>query len=196
MRYSRRAFIGAVAIVAGARPLLATRQRGLDAFAADTLPCVLDVKATPAVSRDASYRTGAPMRTSIVGAGQTGIPLEVTGIVAGLSCGPIAGAVLEFWQPDAAGAYDSTGRNLRGRQVTDTGGRYRLTTILPGASGNRAPSIGVHVIVQGKAELWTAMFFPGQSANARDARFNEELLVKLGGTDQKRTGTFDIRLDL
>ena len=196
MHSTRRVFLALVASAAGARPLSGRAQNGLAAFAADTLPCVLDVKATPGVSRDASYRAGAPMRTSIVGPGQTGIPLEVTGIVAGVSCGPIAGAVLEFWQPDAAGAHDPTGFNLRGRQVTDAGGRYRLTTILPGASGNRAPSIGIHVVVARKAELWTAMFFPGQSANARDARFKDELLVKLSGTDQKKTGTFNIRLNL
>jgi protocatechuate 3,4-dioxygenase beta subunit len=196
MLSSRRVFLGLVAGAVGARPSIGVAQGGLDAFAAQTLPCVLDVKATPAVSRDASYRTGAPPRTSIVGPGQKGIPLEVTGVVAGLSCGPIAGAVLEFWQPDAAGAYDPTGFNLRGRQMTDAGGRYRLTTIVPGTSGSRAPSIGVHVVVERKAELWTAIFFPGQRANARDARFKDELLVKLGGSAGKRTATFDVRLDL
>jgi len=196
MRYSRRAFLGTITSVAGAGRLIAAPQTGLEAFGADTLPCVLDVKATPAVSRDASYRVGAPMRTSIAVAGQKGIPLEVTGVVAGLSCGPIAGAELEFWQPDPRGAYEPGGFNLRGRQVTDARGRYRLTTIMPGASANRAPSINIHVVVRRKAELWTAMFFPGQSDNVRDTRFKEQLLVKLGGTEAKRTGTFDIRLDL
>ena len=66
----------------------------------------------------------------------------------------------------------------------------------PGPAGNHAPSIGVHVVVERKAELWTAMFFPGQPANARDPRFKDELLVKLGGSEATRTGTFEIRLNL
>jgi len=196
MRYSRRAFLGTITSVAGGRGLLAAPQTGLEAFGADTLPCVLDVKATPAVSRDANYKAGAPMRTAIVAPGQKGTPLELTGIVAGLSCGPIANAIVEFWQPDASGTFTPAGMNLRGRQRTDSTGRYRLSTIIPGSSANRAPSIGVHVIVERKAELWTALFFPGQAANARDSRFNEALLVTLGGSAASRTGSFDIRLDL
>ena len=196
MRFNRRLFIVTLVIGAGGRPLLARRQNGLDAFGGETLPCVLDVKPTPAVSGDANYRPGAPIRTSMAGPAEKGVPLQLTGIVAGLSCGPIAGATLEFWQPDAAGAYDMRGFNLRGRQISGAGGRYTLTTIMPGAAGNRAPSIGVHVVIPKRAELWTAIFFPDQPANARDARFRDELLVKLGGTDRRRAGTFDIRLDL
>jgi protocatechuate 3,4-dioxygenase beta subunit len=206
MALSRRVFLVTTVSSVAARPLHAFRQGGLDAFAADSVPCVLDVKATPPVSRDASYRAGAPMRTSILepgaGPGPQGIPLEITGIVAGLSCGPIANALLEFWQPDASGVFAPAGFSLRSRQRSDSNGRYRLSTIMPGASGNRAPFIGVHVVVERvervarKAELWTAMFFPDQNTNARDARFREDLLVKLGGTDQKRVATFDVRLDL
>jgi protocatechuate 3,4-dioxygenase beta subunit len=156
----------------------------------------LDVKATPGVSADANYKPDAPMRTAIIEPGQKGTPLELSGIVAGLSCGPIANAIVEFWQPDASGTFDPAGLNLRGRQRTDSTGRYRLRTIIPGGAPNRAPSIGVHVIVERKAELWTALFFPGQPANARDPRFKDELLIKLGGSEHERTGTFDIRLTL
>jgi protocatechuate 3,4-dioxygenase beta subunit len=196
MPLNRRWFLVTSVGAALGRPLRAAAQTGLEAFGTDTLPCVLDVKATPAVSADGNYRPGAPVRTSIVEPSHQGVLLQVTGIVAGLSCGPIVGASLEFWQPDATGVFDSRGFNLRGRQVTGAGGRYSLMTIVPGASGNRAPSIGVHVIVDKKAELWTAMFFPGQPANARDPRFREELVVKLAGSAVKRTGTFDIRLNL
>jgi protocatechuate 3,4-dioxygenase beta subunit len=196
MALNRRLFLVTSAGAAIGRSLLAARQNGLDAFGGDTLPCVLDVRATPPVSADGNYRPGAPVRTSIVEPAQKGVPIQLSGIVAGLACGPIAGATLEFWQPDAAGVFDTRGFSLRGRQVTGAGGRYRMTTIVPGGSGNRAPSIGVHVVVEKKAELWTAMFFPGQTANARDPRFKEELLVKLGGSEAKRTGSFDIRLNL
>src|SRR5262245_45959419 len=196
MALTRRLFLVTSVGAALGRPLLAATQNGLEAFGGDALPCVLDAKATPSVSADSNYRSGAPLQTSIVRAAQKGVPIQLTGIVAGLSCGPIAGATLEFWQPDADGVFDARGFNLRGRQVTGAGGRYGLTTIVPGASGSRAPSIGVHVVVEKKAELWTAMFFPGQAANARDPRFKEDLVVKLGGSEAKRTGTFDIRLNL
>jgi protocatechuate 3,4-dioxygenase beta subunit len=196
MAPDRRLFLVTSLSAAIGRGLFAAGQNGLEAFGADTLPCVLDVRATPAVSRDSTYRPGAPERTSIVEAAQKGTPLQVTGIVAGLSCGPLAGATLEFWQPDAMGVFDTRGFALRGRQVTGPGGRYRLTTILPGAPRNRAPFIGVRVVVDRKAELWTAMFVPGHPANSSDPRFKEELLMKLGGSESKRTGTFDIRLSL
>jgi protocatechuate 3,4-dioxygenase beta subunit len=196
MALDRRLFLATSLGAALGRPVVAARQHGLDAFGGDTLPCTLDVKATPAVSPDDTYRPGAPLRTSVIESAQHGIPLRVTGLVAGLSCGPIAGAALEFWQADAAGVFDTRGVRFRSRQVTGAGGRYTLATVVPGASGGRAPSINVRVVVEKKAELWTAMFFPGQRANARDPRFKDELLVTLGGTDANRTAAFDIRLNL
>ena len=199
MGLSRRVFLVSTVGSLAARPveaLSALRQGGLDAFAADTVPCELDVTATPPVSRDTNYRAGAPLRTSLTTPGQPGSRLELTGVVAGLSCGPIANALLEFWQPDGSGVFAPAGFALRGRQRTGAGGVYRLSTIMPGGSGNRAPFIGVHVVVERKAELWTAMFFPDQPANARDPRFQEALLVKLAGTTISRTGKFDIRLNL
>ena len=196
MRVSRRTLLAALGGALGtAGRLRAARQTGLEAFGAATLACTSDVTATPAVSAGADYRTGAPMRTAIT-AGRAGVPLALTGIVAGLSCGPIAGAIIEFWQPDASGLYDAHGFDLRGRQATDPNGRYGLTTIMPGAPAGRAPSIGVHVVVPKRAELWTALFFPGQAANHRDPRFRQELVIALGGSDRARTGTFDIRLNL
>jgi protocatechuate 3,4-dioxygenase beta subunit len=195
MRPSRRRFLVSAAALVGAQPVAAGRPQGLDAFAADTLPCVLDVQATPAVSPDAAYRAGAPERTSLVSPGEGGIPLALTGTVAGLSCGPIPGARVEFWQPDRHGAF-APGFPLRGWQRTDARGRYHLTTIMPGAPASQAPYIGVHVVVEKRAELWTALFFPGEPANARDQRVVDALMVKLAGTPQSRTATFDIRLNL
>lgn len=58
-------------------------------------------------------------------------------------CEPLAGALVDVWQCDAAGVYsgvediadrfDTTGKRfLRGHQVTDRGGIARFTTIYPG----------------------------------------------------------------
>jgi protocatechuate 3,4-dioxygenase beta subunit len=113
-----------------------------------------------------------------------------------VSCGPIAGAELEWWQADDRGRYDLRGFALRGRQRTDDRGRYTLVTIVPGPAPGRAPCLGVHVNVPGRAEFWTTLFFAGRQENARDPRVNESLLITLSGTAQGRTGTFDIRLDM
>jgi protocatechuate 3,4-dioxygenase beta subunit len=202
MQFDRRLFLvtlaGATSVPLAARQSGGpgpARPTGLDAFGDGALPCTSDVVLTPSVSRDASYKPGAPLRSALALA-QHGVPLELTGTVAGLSCGPITGATIEFWQPDASGHFDMAGFGLRGRQVTTAGGRYRLTTIVPGAPAGRAPSINVRVVVDRKVELWTAIFFPGQPANRQDPRFKDELLATLGGTQQKRTATFDVRVDL
>jgi protocatechuate 3,4-dioxygenase beta subunit len=190
MASSRRAFLGLMAAVLPAK-LGATRQ-GLDAFTGGPPPCEGDARATPAVPPDATYRPGAPRRTSLLEPGVTGQRLSLTGLVAGLSCGPIAGAELEFWQADGRGGYDLSGFRLRGRQHTDADGRYRLMTVRPGPPPGRAPHLALHVVVAGRAELWTALFLPGHPLNARDRRHRPALEIRLTG----ETGTFDVRLDL
>jgi protocatechuate 3,4-dioxygenase beta subunit len=198
MRTSRRAFLGTLAAsgVVCLHAREAAAAQGLDAFGGALLPCASDNVATPPVARSAHYRPGAPLRRSVLEPGLPGVRLTLTGIVAGLSCGPIAGATIEFWQADHLGNYDQTGFRLRGRQVTDNAGRYQLVTVMPGASGGDAPNIGVHVAVAGKAELWTAVFFRGEPRNARDPRVQDSLLATLSGPRDARTATFDIRLDL
>lgn len=63
--------------------------------------------------------------------------------LAGAACTPIAGAIVDIWQCDAAGIYsdvkdtgglfDTVGQKfLRGHQVSDAGGAARFTTVYPG----------------------------------------------------------------
>lgn len=77
------------------------------------------------------------------GAVKAGVPLRVTFSVmrVGERCPPIAGAVVDLWQCDAAGAYagvrdfggSTVGQKfLRGYQVTDANGIASFTTIYPG----------------------------------------------------------------
>ncbi len=95
---------------------------------------------------------------------------------------PVAGAVLEIWQANAAGRYAHPGDknpapldpNFQGyaRIVTDSEGRYAIKTIKPGAypvpSGwMRAPH--VHFDVTGRlTRLVTAMYFEGEALNEQD----------------------------
>ena len=195
MPLSRRVFLGVIVPIASALPRPGAWRQGLDQFAVSSPPCTPDVKPTPAVPRDASFKPGAPLRTSLIEPGMPGTRLTVTGTVAGLTCGRIGGADLEFWQADSRGVYDRAGFRLRGRQRTDADGRYRLVTIVPAAPPGRAPHLAVHVRVAGKAELWTELFFPDDPRNSRDARFRPELLLKLTRADDGQAAMFDIMLE-
>src|SRR5438128_5304568 len=78
------------------------------------------------------YKAGAPQNAALRTAGVAGTPLVLTGYVVSKSCQPIANARLDFWQADGNGNYDNSGYTLRGWQLTDANGAYRLETVIPG----------------------------------------------------------------
>ena len=195
MFWSRRGFLAvAVPAIAGVRAV-AAGQSGLGQFAVSAPPCKAD-KPTPSVPADSTYRAGSPLRTSLIEAGTPGTRLTLTGTVIGLSCGRVKGATVDFWQADDRGVYDATGMRFRGHQLTDADGRYRLDTIVPGASANRAPHISVNVRVAGKANFWTELFFPDRPENAKDPRVHPELVMQVTGSANARAAIFDILLDI
>ena len=66
----------------------------------------------------------------------TGVPALVSGRVLDLDGKPIAGAVLDVWQAQSNGLYDSQDKNpdqlhMRGKFHTDSEGRYLLRTVQP-----------------------------------------------------------------
>jgi protocatechuate 3,4-dioxygenase alpha subunit len=97
---------------------------------------------------------------------------------------PIPDALLEFWQANADGKYahpEDTQDKPRdgkfigfGRVPTDKDGRFRFTTIKPGAvpgPGNtlQAPHIVVCVFMRGMLRhLYTRIYFADEAANAND----------------------------
>ncbi|PWS36415.1 protocatechuate 3,4-dioxygenase subunit beta [Falsiroseomonas bella] len=103
---------------------------------------------------------------------------------------PVAGAVVELWQANAAGRYahanDGSAAPLdpnftgHGRALTDEDGRYAFTTIKPGAYAVpvqetwwRPPHL--HFSVHGPSclsRLVTQMYFPGEPLNALDRILN------------------------
>lgn len=103
----------------------------------------------------------------------------VTGRVTDDAGRPLAGALIEIWQANAAGRYAHKvdrhaaplDRNFfgGGRCVTDAGGRYRFTTIKPGAypwanHDNAWRPNHIHLSLFGSAfeqRLVTQMYFPG-----------------------------------
>ncbi|PYR54705.1 MAG: protocatechuate 3,4-dioxygenase subunit beta, partial [Acidobacteria bacterium] len=99
---------------------------------------------------------------------------------------PIAGALIELWQANAAGRYrhvkddhpapldpNVTGA---GRAITDADGRYQFTTIKPGAypwrnHDNAWRPAHIHFSVFGssfRTRLVTQMYFPGDPLFAHD----------------------------
>jgi protocatechuate 3,4-dioxygenase beta subunit len=87
------------------------------------------------------------------------------------------GAILEFWQANAAGVYrspDNTGHSDidpwfhgYGRLRSDSGA-FEFRTIMPGASQGRAPNITVTIFSDGINRIVTQMFFDGHDANTSD----------------------------
>lgn len=96
--------------------------------------------ATPNTVRGPFYRADAPKlplgaSISLDGVGE---PLEVSGTVRDLDGHPVAGAVIETWQANAAGFYENQQPdlqpefNLRGVFQTDAAGAFRYRTVKPG----------------------------------------------------------------
>jgi protocatechuate 3,4-dioxygenase beta subunit len=84
----------------------------------------------------------------VSGAVSTGIPLALTfnvSRVANGACTPLTGAYLDVWHCDGAGTYSdvsgSSGKFLRGYQITDGNGVAAFTTIYPGWYNRRAVHI-------------------------------------------------------
>jgi protocatechuate 3,4-dioxygenase beta subunit len=176
--------------------LSARRRQGLEQFAQGGPPCEADATVTPAVPRDGTFRPGSPERSSLVDAGTTGIPLTFSGTVTGLTCGRIAAARVDVWHADSRGAYDLSGRRHRGHQLTDAEGQFRFRTVVPGAPAGRAPHLGVYVLVPGKADFATELFFPGDARNTADPRYKPALELEVLSERSGQTANFDLVLDI
>jgi protocatechuate 3,4-dioxygenase alpha subunit len=113
--------------------------------------------------------------------------------------------IVEIWQADAGGIFrhPADPRHAQadpdflgwGRTATDNQGRYRFSTIRPGAAQGRRPHINFMIMFSGLMRiLKTTMFFEGGSDPVLDVvpSSRKELLIgKRSGTNLY---TFDIRL--
>jgi protocatechuate 3,4-dioxygenase beta subunit len=119
-----------------------------------------DLTSDPA---DGSVKEGIPLRLDLT-----------VSEVAGATCTPLVGAVVDIWHCDALGSYsdvsggmgqgNTTGQKfLRGYQVTDSAGKVSFRTIYPGWYGGRTVHIHFKVrtdpdAAQG-AEFTSQFFF-------------------------------------
>jgi protocatechuate 3,4-dioxygenase beta subunit len=138
------------------------------------------------------YSPETPRRRSLLEDGLQGERLALAGVVVDTRCRPIPRALLDFWQADANGDYDTEGFRLRGHQFTDRRGRYRLDTIVPALYTGRTRHIHVKAQRSGGDVLTTQLYFPGEPANQSDPIFDAALLmnVRRAGTARRATFTF------
>jgi protocatechuate 3,4-dioxygenase beta subunit len=135
------------------------------------------------------YTANPPQNATLRTAGVAGTPLTLTGYVVSRSCQPIAGAKLDFWQADGNGTYDNSGYTLRGWQLTDASGAYKLETVIPGLYPGRTEHIHFKVTVNGQTYT-SQLFFPNVSQNSSDSIYSAQMLVKLNPSTSPVTGTY------
>ncbi|MET8854378.1 dioxygenase [Amycolatopsis sp. NPDC004625] len=97
-----------------------------------------DAKATPATVLGPFHIDGSPEKEfgGDMSDGLPGTPLYITGAVRDLDGSPVTGAILDVWQADEEGAYESQipdidEARLRAKYATRDDGSYCLRTIAP-----------------------------------------------------------------
>ena len=132
------------------------------------------------------FKVDSPERANLREANTTGTLLTISGTVYDESCQPVAGALLDFWQADENGGYDTLTYVYRGHQYTDSEGRYSLETIVPGRYLNGATYRPAHVHVkaagQGTLTLTTQLYFEGDPYNEGDPFIVPSLIMALEET--------------
>lgn len=113
--------------------------------------------------------------------GKSGYQMDITVTLSNssASCAALAGAIVDIWHCDAEGNYSEYGGTgmqatnyqsvhfLRGRQVTDTNGQVKFTSIFPGWYSGRATHIHVHVYsATGTSLKVTQIAFPEGTGTA------------------------------
>ncbi|MEV0266950.1 carbohydrate-binding protein [Streptomyces sp. NPDC050617] len=151
---------------------------------------------TPQQTEGPYFKPNSPLRASLLEPGTKGTRLTVSGYVFGLSCRPIANALLDFWQADVNGAYDNTGFRFRGHQFTDARGAFKLETIVPGLYPGRTRHIHVKVQAPNQRILTTQLYFPGEPRNQTDSIFNPALLMNVRQDGSAKQGTYDFVLNV
>ena len=145
---------------------------------------------TPSQTEGPFYSPDTPRRRSLLEDGVEGERLVISGLVVDTRCRPISRALLDFWQADASGEYDTEGYRLRGHQFTNGRGRYRLETIVPALYSGRTRHVHVKAQRRGGDVLTTQLYFPGEPGNRTDPIFDAALLMDVGRGGTGRRATF------
>ena len=166
------------------------------------------------------YRFGAPFQNRLAGPDEPGGRLSLTGTVFSSDCqSPVPGALIEVWQANSAGLYDTNKPgnftetstfHLRGMMYTDEKGQYEIETIVPGrypipqnlpglekyAGLMRPAHIHFRVMESLHVPLTTQLYFKGDPFVAGDpwAGHKQSLAIDLKQDGKVGHGVFDIVL--
>lgn len=153
---------------------------------APTPACDDEDDPTPEQTEGPFFIPDSPERRSLRESGIDGTPFLLTGTVLATDCTPISRALLDFWHADDSGEYDNEGFKLRGHQFTDSSGRYRLETIVPGLYTGRTRHIHVKGQREGGVVLTTQLYFPDEPGNESDGIFDPALLMSVPASGRAR----------
>jgi protocatechuate 3,4-dioxygenase beta subunit len=160
------------------------------AYVPPMVNCATRVPPTMAQTEGPYYKANPPQRASLIEPGIPGDRFVVTGYVMTIGCTPVPNARVDFWQADGNGNYDNSGYRLRGYQLTDASGLYRLETVYPGLYPGRTRHIHAKVNAPNGPLLTTQIYFPNEPANRSDGIFNEALLTTLVDAPGVKTAVF------
>jgi protocatechuate 3,4-dioxygenase beta subunit len=152
--------------------------------------CAPPARATRAQTEGPYFKRNAPSRADLAADDPRGERLRLQGIVVGRDCAPVAGAVVDLWQTDSAGAYDNAGFRLRGNQITAANGRFAFDTVVPGLYPGRTRHLHVKIAAPGRSVLTTQLYFPGEPGNATDRIFDPSLVMTVTRAQGAAVGTF------
>jgi protocatechuate 3,4-dioxygenase beta subunit len=176
---------------------MAVAVAGTETTLAATPSCADDDEPTVEQTEGPYFTPRSPRRRVLRTRGMKGTPFLLTGRVLTTRCRSIPNALLDFWQADANGVYDNRGYRLRGHQRTDSKGRYRLETVVPGLYPGRTRHIHVKAQAPRRPVLTTQLYFRGERANAGDGIFLPELLVRgLRKANGRWSASFDFVLEV
>jgi protocatechuate 3,4-dioxygenase beta subunit len=159
-----------------------------------TPSCPDSERATPSAAEGPFFSPNSPARTDVTDGRYADSPFVLGGLVLGQDCRPIPNALVELWQADPSGRYDTEHYHLRGHQYTDAGGTWLFRTVRPAPYGRRVRHIHLKAQREGAAVLTTQVFFPDDPERANDRQYDPRLLMAIDARSRPEAGRFDIVL--
>jgi protocatechuate 3,4-dioxygenase beta subunit len=152
-------------------------------------------EATPDLGTGPNYRAGAPYRAKLSPPHAEGTVLVVRGQVRDATTGKgVSRSVLDAFQADARGHYDTDGFEYRGRVPTDEAGHFEFETVVPSSYG---PPPHIHMIVSapGYHTIRTEMRFRDREHPTNNRpELTPDLVERTRGGKTHFEATFDLAL--
>jgi protocatechuate 3,4-dioxygenase beta subunit len=150
------------------------------------------------------YKAGAPFQENIIPSGNITAPLIIHGKVFSNCDTLLKNAIVEIWNADDKGEYDSSSEfRFRGQYKTLVDGVYSFRTIVPGRYLNgetfRPSHIHFRVTAPGHEELVSQIYFKDDpfiddDPWAGSPKATERILILDKDANETDTVTFDIHL--